>query len=164
MFLRKYTDSDFPILKSWVTDPDLLFLFAGSNWTFPLQFEEVKNYQRTYPFKQSYMLCNAKEEPIAFGELISGEPNAPRLGRLLVGEAKDRGKGIGKVLIQQMILESRKRNEENFIHLFVFEDNFPAIRCYTNMGFIFNHTVTVPISRPNRTVTTAVLMTLTFDD
>ena len=164
MFLRKFADSDFPLLKNWVTDPDLLFLFAGSNWSFPLNFEEVKAYQSAHPMKQSYMLCNNENDPVAFGELITGEANSPRLGRLLVGGQNNRGKGIGKILIQSMIEESRKLNDQKFIHLFVFEDNFHAIRCYENMGFKFNTDVILPIEKSDGTSVSALLMTLTFED
>jgi RimJ/RimL family protein N-acetyltransferase len=164
MFLRKYTDSDFPTLKSWVTDPDLLFTFAGGSWSYPLTFEQVKTYQEAHPLKQSYILCNEKGTPIAFGELISGEANSPRLGRLLVGGEENRGKGIGKILIHKMIEESRKNNDQRFIHLFVFQDNFMAIRCYENMGFTFVPEVVVPMASPQGHAASALLMTLTFDD
>lgn len=164
MFLRRYIDSDFTYLKSWVTDADLLFLFAGSNWSYPLKFEEVKEYQLAHPFKQSYVLCNDQNIPIAFGELISNEQNSPRLGRLLVGGQENRGKGLGKILIKGMIEESRKLNDQNFIHLFVFKDNFTAIRCYQRMGFQFDPDIQLPIQMPEGTLTTALLMTLTFED
>jgi RimJ/RimL family protein N-acetyltransferase len=164
MFLRKYTDSDFPILKSWVTDPDLLFIFAGRDWSYPLKFEEVKAYQLAHPTKQSYVLCSDEGLPVAFGELINSGPNAPRLGRLLVGGKENRGKGIGKILIQSMIDESRKLNNQKFIHLLVFKDNFSAIRCYQNIGFHFVPDTVLPITRPDGTVILALLMTLTFND
>ena len=164
MFLRKYADSDFPVLKSWVTDPQLLFMFAGGSWSFPLEFEQVRDYQLAHPLKQSYVLCDDQDLPVAFGELITGDANSPRLGRLLVGGEENRGKGIGKILIQHLIAESKKRNTENFIHLFVFEENTPAVRCYENMGFKFVPEVVVPMPSPEGTLVSAILMTLGFED
>lgn len=163
MFLRKYADSDFPVLKSWVTDAKLLFLFAGGNWSYPLEFEQVRDYQLAHPLKQSYLLCDDEGHPVAFGELITGDVNSPRLGRLLVGGEENRGKGIGKILIQHLITESRKRNPEDFIHLFVFEENTPAIRCYENMGFKFVPQVVVPTPSPDGTMVPAILMTLFYE-
>ncbi len=92
MFLRLYQESDFIFLQNWISDPELLFQFAGSDWSFPLQFEEIKKYQQANRNKQFYMLCNENEKPIACGELILGDAASPRLGRLLVGGAENRGK------------------------------------------------------------------------
>ncbi|REA64157.1 hypothetical protein DSL64_00970 [Dyadobacter luteus] len=160
MFLRKYIDADFPALQSWVTDPDLLFRFASYNWAFPLSFDEVKAYQDSHPNKQSYILCDDSEKPLAFAELITKEAHAPRLGRLLVGGAENRGKGIGTQLINLTIEEFRKTNTEPYIHLFVFEDNVDAIRCYERIGFRFKENVTLVIKAPDGTEHNSLLMTL----
>lgn len=160
MFLRKYRDSDFPVLQSWVTDPDLLFRFAGGNWSFPLSFDEVKAYQDSHPNKQSYILCDDSEKPIAFAELITKEAHAPRLGRLLVGGSENRGKGIGTQLIHLMIEEFKKNYPEPFIHLFVFEDNVDAIRCYQRIGFRFENDIKLVIKAPNGADHNSLLMTL----
>ncbi|HEV7383157.1 MAG TPA: GNAT family N-acetyltransferase [Dyadobacter sp.] len=160
MFLRKYKDSDFPALQSWVTDPELLFRFAGDNWSFPLSLDEVKRYQDANTNKQSYILCDDSGIPVAFGELIIKEPHAPRLGRLLVGGSENRGKGIGTKLINLMIAESRRNNTDPFIKLFVFDDNVDAIRCYKRIGFKFDENVKLSISAPNGSLHQALLMVL----
>ena len=46
-----------------------------------------------------------------------------------------KGNGIGKQLIQQVILEARK-NKRNKIFLWVIEDNLSARKFYENNGFI----------------------------
>lgn len=164
MYLSKYTDEDFPILDKWVTSAELLFLFAGSNWTYPLTMEAIHDYQLANPEKQSYLLYNDENEAIAFGELISGGDHAPRLGRLLVGLENNRGKGYGKILIQQLIDESRKVNPQKFIHLFVLEDNYPARKCYENLGFQFDQGVNLPLLNADGVEFIAKRMTLFFEN
>ncbi len=147
--LRKYTPSDFNDLSSWITDADLLFRFAGPDWSFPLTKEQLENYQQKFPYKQFYIGLH-NEIPFAFGELIWNEAIAPRLGRLLIGGADNRGKGLGQQFIQLLITECKTLLNPEAIHLFVLENNEAAIACYHKCGFEVTNTADFTLSYKNQ--------------
>ncbi|MBE9463018.1 GNAT family N-acetyltransferase [Dyadobacter subterraneus] len=137
MNLRKYLPSDFGLLNSWVTTAELLFQFAGTAWTYPLDEKQVQKYQATFPDRQFYMGIDDENNAFAFGEIIVGDINSPRLGRLLIGDSASRGKGLGHSFVNLLIDECRQRIETDVIYLYVFPDNSSAIRCYEKAGFTF---------------------------
>lgn len=137
MYLRKYLSSDFEVLDSWITSAELLFQFAGTAWTFPLTGNQIHQYQVTFPERQFYVACDETDNPFAFGEIIVGDINSPRLGRLLIGESESRGKGLGLLFVNMLIEECRAKIDTDIIYLYVFHDNFQAIRCYEKAGFKF---------------------------
>jgi RimJ/RimL family protein N-acetyltransferase len=137
--LRKYAPSDFHYLSSWVTDADLLFQFAGPDWSFPLTEEQLSSYQQKFLYKQFYIGLH-NDIPFAFGEIIWNETVSPRLGRLLVGGETNRGKGLGQQFIQLLIEECKMLFNADAIHLFVLENNKQAIACYLKCGFVFAET------------------------
>ncbi|WP_159467574.1 GNAT family N-acetyltransferase [Dyadobacter sp. 3J3] len=137
MRLRKYLPADFYLLNSWMTSAELLFQFAGTAWTFPLDENQIHQYQVTFPERQFYIGCDELDNPFAFGEIIVGDINSPRLGRLLVGESVSRGKGLGLIFVNMLIEECRTKIDTRIIYLYVFHDNFRAIRCYQKAGFKF---------------------------
>ncbi|SEI97410.1 Protein N-acetyltransferase, RimJ/RimL family [Dyadobacter koreensis] len=138
MRLKKYTVEDFDLLRSWVTDAELLFQFAGTAWTFPLTQSQIFEYQKQYPERQFYMAFDSEEKAFAFGEIIVNDINTPRLGRLLVGEKNNRGKGLGGKFVDLLIQECKQRLNPDIIYLYVFEDNHPAISCYEKSGFVLD--------------------------
>ncbi len=137
--IKKYEDTDFKLLTDWVTDDDLLFQFSGPDWTFPITKEQIRNHQLKFPFRQLYVGYNANCEAYALGEIITNEQDAPRLGRLLIGNPSLRGKGLGQVFIGELIEECSKLHSPEQIHLFVYEHNLQAIKCYERLGFRFNN-------------------------
>ena len=159
MFLKKYNDTDFEILNNWVTDPDTLFLFSGSAWQYPLSFDQLKKFYLSNPLRHPYLAFSDDNIPIAFGEIITGDDHSPRLGRLLIGNTENRGKGLGKQFIQLLIEESKKLFNPDLMYLFVLEDNFSAIRCYEKIGFIFDSEIRITESY-NGVQKSILLMTL----
>ncbi len=80
--LKDYKASDFGTLSGWVTSYELLVQFAGTEFTYPLNNEEIEKYQLKYPERKFYMGYN-NNIPVFFGEIIPSENNIPRLGRLI---------------------------------------------------------------------------------
>lgn len=134
--IRKYQHpEDFRYFTEWVTDATLLALFSGPEWKFPLTEEQIENHRSKNPFKQLYLGCDDSGKPYAIGELIWNEPDSPRLGRLLIGEADQRSKGLGKIFIRELIEEFKRFLDPPCVSLFVLEDNVRAVRCYEHLGF-----------------------------
>jgi RimJ/RimL family protein N-acetyltransferase len=132
--IRKYREDDFPLLESWVTDADLLFQFAGPGWSFPLTMEQIKKHQSEFPFKQLY-IGYENQAAYGIGEIITNEPHSPRIGRLLIGDPAQRGKGLGESLLKELIAECIRLYDPVSICLFVLDSNYEAIRCYEKAGF-----------------------------
>ena len=135
--LRKYKDTDFELLQTWITDADLQFRFSGPDWQFPLTRTVLENYISAHPQRQFYIGVLEEGEPYAFGEIISGDANSPRLGRLLVGKEEQRGKGLGQVFVKELVAECIRIHKPEQIFLFVFEENEMGITCYKKCGFEF---------------------------
>lgn len=134
--IRKYQPEDISLLQQWITDPDLLFTVAGPGWTYPITAGQIEAHQRQYPSKQLY-IGEANGIPVAMGEIIVNEEHAPRLGRLLVGDANIRGHGIGEKFIRELIDECKRLYHPDSICLFVLETNLSAIGLYKKIGFTF---------------------------
>lgn len=133
--IRPYQENDFPFLEKWITDPFLLFQFAGPSWEFPITPEQIVRHQRLFPNKQLYVGLDENHQPIAFGEIIHGEIHSPRLGRLLVGDPNLRGRGIGRNFILALIRECQRLFQPEEICLFVLTTNSKAYSLYRKIGF-----------------------------
>ncbi|WP_066405931.1 GNAT family N-acetyltransferase [Flavisolibacter tropicus] len=135
MHLRRFKAADFALLAQWVTSPSVLFQFAGTDFSFPLTPEQIGQYQTTHPDCLFFIACLFDNEPFAFGEIIPQANNTPRLGRLLVGDTKNRSKGLGTMFVQLMVDECKRLFHCHQVELYVLSDNIPAQRCYEKVGF-----------------------------
>jgi RimJ/RimL family protein N-acetyltransferase len=134
--LRKYNHTEFNILAGWITSAELLFRFSGPDWSFPLSPDVLQVYMDKHPERQFYWGVSSDGLPYAFGEIIRGDANSPRLGRLLLNETQ-RGKGLGQVFVSELLQECIRIDRPEQVFLFVFEDNRPAVACYLKCGFKF---------------------------
>lgn len=148
--LKEYSRDDFGLLRQWITDADLLLQFSGPDWTYPLTPEQLEPQLVKYPDRIFYIGYDEKNEPYAFGQLIMNEAHAPRLGRLLIGEASRRGGGLGQVFVRELITKCIKLQPGMDIHLFVEEHNTGAIYCYKKVGFNFTEEDPFIMKTPDR--------------
>lgn len=137
MKLIPYSSTYFNFLNHWVTDDNLLFQFAGTEFSFPITENQITDYQHKNPDRQFYMGLNDANEPVAFGEIIPQKNNIPRIGRLLIGNPEERGKGLGTSFIHLLLATCKRLFQTEKVELFVLENNFPAIQCYQKIGFQF---------------------------
>lgn len=137
MTITKYSSNYFHFLSRWITNADLLFQFAGTEFSYPITEKQIEHYQHKNPDRSFYIGLNKENEAVAFGEIIPQENNIPRIGRLLIGNPADRGKGFGTSFIHLLLAECKKRFQTETVELFVLEENMPAIKCYQKIGFRF---------------------------
>ena len=135
--LKTFEEADFPILQNWETSKEMLFQFSATELSYPLNLEQWQAYRQKYPDRRQYLARLDIGTPYAFGEIIPQDEKSVRLSRLLVGEVRQRGKGLGGRLIQELITEAEKQFTLERIDLFVLADNARAIRCYEKEGFTF---------------------------
>jgi len=133
--LKRFSSSDFPLLESWVIDADLLLQFSGTDFNYPLTEKQLSDYQLVHPDRKMYIGYSQNEIPFAFGEIIPQEGGQPRLGRILIGDPRQRGQGFGKYFIRMMVEECRRLYACSQVELFVWDKNQQAIKCYKSVGF-----------------------------
>ena len=135
--LSPFQRNDFERFKSWIKSQDELFQFAGPIFTYPLTDEQLTTYitdSRRIAFK---VVLSETTEVIGHCEL-NFENVLPRLSRILIADINMRGKGLGKLIVNNMLEELFfKRNFES-ADLNVFDWNKNAIRCYEQVGFKIN--------------------------
>ena|SRR6476661_2864002 len=137
MKLVPFQKSYFQLLITWVKDEDTLLKFAGIGFQFPLTEEQLEKYIEKHPDRLIYLAVDDELKPIAYGEIIPQENNSARLGHLLIGESQNRGKGLGKQLINLLIQEGQEKLKINRMDLFLLAGNELAQNCYLKCGFIF---------------------------
>ena len=137
MTITKYSSNYFSFLSRWITDANLLFQFAGTEFSYPITEKQIEDYQHKNPDRKFYIGLNNVNEAVAFGEIIPQENNIPRIGRLLIGNPAERGKGLGTSFIHLLLATCKTQFQTNVVELFVLEDNLSAINCYQKMGFRF---------------------------
>ncbi len=137
MTIIQYQPAHFNFLSRWITSPELLFQFAGTTFSYPITENQLLNYQNENPERNFYIGLNTDNKAVAFGEIIPQKNNIPRLGRLLIGNPAERGKGFGTSFIRLLLAECQALFQTKTVELFVLEDNLPAIKCYQKIGFQF---------------------------
>src|ERR1043165_3168073 len=134
--LRPYESNHFPILERWITGSDMLFHFAGTEFTYPITEDQVFTYRAQHLVRPWYVAYK-EDEPVAFGELIPQDDGVPRLARLLIGEPAKRGKGIGSIFVKALVDECIRLYAPPAVELYVWNGNLQAIRCYEKCRFTF---------------------------
>lgn len=137
MQLTQYSPVYFNFLSRWITNPDLLFQFAGTEFSYPITENQIINYQQENPGRSFYSGLDDDNKPIAFGEIIPQKNHIPRIGRLLIGNPDERGKGYGTSFIYLLLEECKQIFQTKTVELFVLEDNISVIKCYQKIGFQF---------------------------
>lgn len=132
--LEPFTNKDFSRLINWMDSERELIQFAGPLFSYPLaenQLNEYLNNEALFPKK---IIDIASGEVIGHCEL-NYLNEFPRLSRILIGDEKYRGKGLGKLLVDLMIDEIQKITSTNKVELRVFEWNKIAVNLYEKKGF-----------------------------
>ncbi len=138
--LHPFSRSDFNELISWVRNPDELFIWSATTFTFPLDEEQLeRHYQEAQTLKSRLMYTavdNQTGEHIGHIELtrIDRESRKASIAYVLVNPAK-RGLGHGNALVLCILEECFNSMKMLKVDLFVFESNPVAIHCYQKAGF-----------------------------
>ena len=134
--LEPFRKEDYATLISQIPDAAMLMQFAGPLFTFPLtaeQLDEAAANKDRFPFK---VIDTASGNTIGHGELFRKERTA-HLGRIFVFDAAQRGKGIGRQIIQQLLEFAFAHLDRTIASLNVYDWNTGAIKCYEKLGFTF---------------------------
>ena len=135
--LERFDEFSYDTLISWVDSEEALMQFAGPLFIFPLTCEQLANSNKD-PRRHSFKVISLETgEMIAHAEIFVMESVA-RFGRILIGDEKLRGKGIGQEIIKQLLEYTINVLNQSKVDLLVFDWNIHAIKCYEKVGFIVN--------------------------
>jgi RimJ/RimL family protein N-acetyltransferase len=142
--LRPFVRTDFDRLIAWIDSPDLLAQWAGTMaFTYPLDEAQLDAYLLSAggetPPRRIFTALNARtKQPVGHVELnrIDRIHQSASVSRLLVGERRRRGKGIGGHIIEALLDVAFGEMAMHRIDLYVLEFNLAAIRLYEGLGFV----------------------------
>lgn len=130
--LVKCTNQDLIGVFRWFKSEQAVFYWAGPDITYPLQLKRFKT-ESKFSKSHSYVLKRDRQL-LAFGQIYN-RLNHCHLGRLVVSP-KHRSQGVGKYLIEALILEGQQLLQLSNASLFVLADNKPAMHLYQKLGFV----------------------------
>jgi RimJ/RimL family protein N-acetyltransferase len=135
--LEIFEKKDYSELINSVKNAKDLMQFGGPEFTFPLTEEQIDK-TLSDENRIAFRVVNVSNGNTIGHCEIYFKDNAAKLGRILIIDKNQRGKGIGEqmvILLLQFISENRK---ERNVELNVFDFNIGAQKCYEKVGFVIN--------------------------
>ncbi len=133
--LVRFAKEHYDGLISWINNEEELMQFAGPAYTYPLtkrQLDDALKDEKRYAFSVFH-----KKKNIGHCEIYLKESSI-HLGRILIGDANNRGKGIGEEIVNELLDFGFRKFDRTVAELNVFDWNTRAIECYKKVGFSIN--------------------------
>ena len=124
---------DLEIVLSWVRTPESLKLWGGPALTFPPLAPRIWQEMNASP-QNTFSFVDQGGNIAGFGQIFFHEPQTVHLARIIVSPAV-RGKGVGRLLCQQLIRAGITNYRASECTLNVYKDNAPAVSLYLSLGF-----------------------------
>ncbi len=122
--LQPATLVDLETVLTWVTTAAALQMWAGPKVTFPPLLEQTW-LEIGASEKNTFALLDANEHVCGFGQLLLREPGCVHLARIIVSPA-ERGKGLGRLLVTELIRAGSELHHPLMFTLNVYKDNAPV--------------------------------------
>lgn len=144
--LLRFSTADVDRLISWVPSPDFLFQWAGVSYQFPLTQEQIEEFLALGDGAEPEVMMYKAVRPGAGNEAddvvghvdllnIDRHNRSLTIGRVLVGDANSRGRGIGKEIVRSALRIAFDELGMHRVGLGVFSHNTAALACYEGVGF-----------------------------
>jgi len=134
LILRQPLASDYKSLASWVPDALASRSWAGPKISFPFSAAELPGLL-TVAGSRSYFLAEGNSSPNAFGQHWVIAEGAVHIGRIIVAP-RFRRKGVGRILLEQIMGEAVRWTHATSVTLTVYRDNTAAVALYCSLGFL----------------------------
>ena len=140
MKLRNYINSDADEIIKWIKDERSLRLWSADRYgDFPITSNDINNNYANCISSGNFspMTLVNNDDIIGHITLRNPDPNHKEIIRLgfIIVDNMLRGKGYGKVLLEETIKYAKKNLNTKEINLGVFENNISAYHCYKSVGF-----------------------------
>lgn len=136
--LRPFAAADFDVLIGWIDNEELLVTIAGTVFTYPLTHEQLQTYLADEKSHSFSIIDTSLQQPIGHAEIIDMGEGLFKIDKLIVGNPASRGKGIGQIVINELLTYSFETLQAAIVELNVFDWNLGGIRCYEKCGFVNN--------------------------
>ncbi|KKI92702.1 aminoglycoside adenylyltransferase [Bacillus sp. SA1-12] len=141
--LKYFERSDFKQLINWIDSPQFLLQWGGPAFEYPLTADQLEKYienaNNDYSDTLVYKVMDSETGDvighISLGK-IDRKNKSARVGKVLVGDKNVRGKGIGQLMIKEILKIAFEKHKLHRVGLGVFDFNVSAIACYEKAGFI----------------------------
>ncbi len=130
--LRAVVEADIDTLMQWFPTFEDVNVWGGPSFRYPFTRESFFA-DIDWGRMASFGLFDAQDSLAAFGQLYDREERI-HLARLVV-DPERRGRGIGRRLIEMLMVTGKDLYRRNEYSLFVYRANEPAYRCYRALGF-----------------------------
>lgn len=132
---EKFTATDFEQFINWIENEEMMVQFCGSLFSYPItkaQLEAYLSIENTTIFK---IIDATTAVSIGHCEIVTAEENTAKLCRILIGDPKARGKGLGGKIVTALTRYCLEQLQVKTIELNVYDWNIAAIQCYEKAGF-----------------------------
>ncbi|MCI4250654.1 GNAT family N-acetyltransferase [Bacillus sp. CCB-MMP212] len=136
--LKTFKKSDFKQLIIWINSEEFLIQWSGNAFTFPLDEQQLEKYiesANTLAFKVVDEETSDVIGHISLGQIDNINKSA-RIGKVLVGNTKMRGRSIGKHMMKAVLHIAFDELKLHRVTLGVYDFNTSAISCYEKIGFV----------------------------
>ncbi|MGX5477942.1 GNAT family N-acetyltransferase [Bacillus thuringiensis] len=136
--LKTFKKSDFKQLIIWINSEEFLIQWSGNAFTFPLDEQQLEKYiesANTLAFKVVDEETSDVIGHISLGQIDNINKSA-RIGKVLVGNTKMRGRSIGKHMMKAVLHIAFDELKLHRVTLGVYDFNISAISCYEKIGFV----------------------------
>ncbi|WP_281634142.1 GNAT family N-acetyltransferase [Flavobacterium luteolum] len=137
IYLEKFERKDYFELINSVKSAKDLMQFGGPEFTFPLteqQIDKTLSDENRIAFR---VVDVSNGNTIGHCEIYFYDGFA-KLGRILIMDKNQRGKGIGEQMVALLLQYISENRKEKKIELNVFDFNIGAQKCYEKVGFTLN--------------------------
>ncbi len=131
--VRPAETEDAPYLKSWLMDPEILRGFPMANEN---EVDDSVRIWVSYAKQKAgvTVLVDGKQVGMANLYIQPFKKFAHQCLFSIIVESKERSKGIGTILLTELMRVAKEQFQIEILHLEVYDGN-PAIRLYQRMGF-----------------------------
>ncbi|KGP71228.1 GNAT family N-acetyltransferase [Pontibacillus yanchengensis] len=140
--LERFTQQDFDLLLSWVESKTFMHQWTGNYFTYPLTREQLEGYIEgaNEPGATKYIYKAVEENTgHTIGHIsitkIDWNNQSGRIGRVLIGDKRFLGKGIGKEMVHKATAIAFDILQLHRVSLGVFDFNISAFHTYEKVGY-----------------------------
>lgn len=134
--LHPFTIEDAPLLISMIKDERMLLQFAGPVYRFPLTAEQLEK-DLSDENRTLFKITDQGGQIIGHAQIFLKEKTF-LLGRILIWDENNRGKGYGKKVMHELLRYGFSHFDRETAELNVYDWNTGAIECYRKVGFTFD--------------------------
>jgi len=137
--LRPYKAMDAKYLIEWMEDEKTFVQWCANHLLYPLSSEALVEYKKSCDNSEDSWLLTAIDEngrPVGhvLVKHVNFDENSIHLGHVIV-DSKNRGNGLGKELLELVLVYAFDVLRVSKVTLGVFDNNTIAYNCYKSSGF-----------------------------